>query len=45
MLLNNVPQKEPDIFVEFQLAEDDYGKGYEEGRTRQEVMLQKAARF
>ena len=29
MLLNNVPQKEPDIFGEFQLAEDDYGKGYE----------------
>lgn len=45
MLLNNVPQKEPDIFGEFQLAEDDHGKGYEGGRTKQEVMLQKAAGF
>lgn len=45
MLLNNVLQKEPDIFGEFQLVEDDHGKGYEGGRTKQEVMLQKAAGF
>ena len=33
MLLNNTPQKEPDMFGEFQSVEDDYSIGCEGGRT------------